>query len=75
MKHRPRDSQNRAHQHDSGRRQGEILVEMRCITQKNLEFALELQFETKLYETFLWTSGEYRFNAAAPAAAADAASK
>ncbi len=49
----------------SGRKQGEILVEMRCITQKNLEFALELQFETKLFETFLWEDGEFRFNASA----------
>ncbi len=45
-----------------GARQGEVLVQMGCLTPKNLEFALELQLETKLYETFLWDDGEYRFN-------------
>lgn len=46
----------------SGRRQGEILVEMNSISPKNLKFALELQMETKLFEPFTWTGGEYRFN-------------
>lgn len=49
----------------SGRRQGEILVEMRCITEKNLTFALELQLETKLFDTFTWRRGEYRFSISA----------
>ena len=47
----------------TGQRQGEILVQMGALTPKNLSFALELQLETKLFETFTWTSGEYRFNA------------
>ena len=47
----------------TGQRQGELLVQMGSLTQKNLEFALELQLETKLYATFLWDDGEYRFNA------------
>jgi DNA-binding response OmpR family regulator len=46
----------------TGRRQGEILVEMRCITQKNLEVALELQLEAKIFECFTWSGGDYRFN-------------
>jgi len=49
---------------DSGQRQGEILVAMRSMTEKNLRFALELQLERKLFETFEWEDGEYRFNAA-----------
>ena len=48
----------------SGARQGEILVQMGALTQKNLDFALELQLETKLFETFTWDDGEYRFTAA-----------
>jgi len=46
-------------------RQGEVLVEMGAITRRNLLFALELQLETKLFDVFSWTEGEYRFNAAA----------
>jgi CheY-like chemotaxis protein len=46
----------------TGQRQGEILVQMGCLTPKNLEFALGLQVETKLFETFVWEAGEYRFN-------------
>jgi DNA-binding response OmpR family regulator len=47
---------------DSGKRQGEILVGMNVITERNLSFGLELQLETKLFDIFLWDSGEYRFN-------------
>jgi CheY-like chemotaxis protein len=47
------------------RKQGEILVEMGALTSKNLEFALELQRETKLYEMFAWDEGEFRFKAGA----------
>jgi len=46
----------------TGLRQGEILVDMGSLTPKNLEFALQLQLETKLFETFTWDAGEYRFN-------------
>ncbi len=49
----------------SGRRQGEILVQMGSMTNKNLAFALELQLETKLFEPFNWEAGEFRFNATA----------
>jgi DNA-binding response OmpR family regulator len=47
---------------ETGRRQGEILVDMRCITDRNLSFALELQLETKIFETFKWEDGDFRFN-------------
>lgn len=50
----------------SGQRQGEILVQMGCITERNLTFALELQLETKLFECFQWAQGEFRYNALAP---------
>jgi CheY-like chemotaxis protein len=49
-------------------RQGEILVQMGSLTRRNLEFALELQLETKLFDTFVWDNGEYRFNASTPVA-------
>lgn len=51
---------------DSGRLQGEILVEMDALTEGNLAFGLELQKETKLFEIFRWRHGEYRFNPNAP---------
>lgn len=51
-----------ARMRESGKRQGEILVEMRSMTEKNLRFALELQLEAKLFDTFRWESGEFRFN-------------
>ncbi len=47
----------------SGQHQGEILVAMGALTERNLSFALDLQLETKLYDTFQWDVGEYRFNA------------
>ncbi len=43
------------------RRQGEILVEMGSISQHNLEFALELQMQTKLFEVFGWLEGNFLF--------------
>ena len=46
----------------SGKRQGQVLVEMNVVTEKNLQFGLEMQLETKLFEVFLWDAGEYRFN-------------
>jgi len=46
----------------SGRRQGAVLVEMGCISQQNLQYALARQMRTKLLEVFSWSSGEYQFN-------------
>ena len=48
-----------------GQKQGEVLIGMRCLTEKNVKFALELQLETKLFDTFSWTEGQYRFNSSA----------
>lgn len=50
------------HMKAEGRRQGEVLVAMGCLTANNLAFALELQIETKIFDTFTWAEGEYRFN-------------
>lgn len=55
----------------TGQRQGEILVSMGAITQGNLVFALEMQLETKLFEIFHWSRGEYRFNPASQLPAAE----
>ncbi len=52
----------------SGQKQGEILVALGALTEKNLTFALDLQLETKLFETFTWPDGEYRFNSSVPPA-------
>ncbi|MBI3180252.1 MAG: response regulator [Deltaproteobacteria bacterium] len=57
---------------DSGQKQGEILVAMGALTEKNLSFALDLQLETKLFETFAWSDGEFRFNSSVPLAASGA---
>lgn len=47
---------------ETGRPQGQILVEMQAMTEKNLAFALELQLEAKLFHTFEWEEGEFRHN-------------
>ena len=47
---------------ETRQRQGEILVDMHAITHKNLEVALEIQLETKLFDTFSWDQGDFRFN-------------
>jgi DNA-binding response OmpR family regulator len=49
----------------SGKPQGETLVEMGSITAGNLRFALMLQMETKLFDVFSWTRGNYRLNPSA----------
>lgn len=46
----------------SGKRQGEILVEMGSISQHNLQFALELQMQEKLFEVFSWLDGTFQLN-------------
>jgi DNA-binding response OmpR family regulator/tetratricopeptide (TPR) repeat protein len=47
---------------ESKRQQGTVLIEMGCISPHNLQYALELQLETKLFELFGWEMGEYKFN-------------
>ncbi len=44
------------------RRQGEILVAMGSISQHNLQFALELQIQMKLFELFSWQEGTFQLN-------------
>ncbi len=46
----------------SGRRQGEVLIEMGSISPHNLAYALNLQLRIKLFEVFAWESGEHQFN-------------
>ena len=44
------------------KRQGELLIEMGCISEHNLAFGLELQMQTKLFDLFSWLEGRYQFN-------------
>ena len=46
----------------SGRQQGTVLIEMGCISPHNLVYALNLQLQTKLWDVFRWTEGEFQFN-------------
>ncbi len=45
------------------KRQGELLVDMGCISPHNLAFGLELQMQAKLFDVFSWLEGRYQFNA------------
>jgi len=47
---------------ESGRQQGTVLIEMGCISPHNLQYALQLQLEVKLYDLFGWEQGEFQFN-------------
>jgi CheY-like chemotaxis protein len=47
---------------DPGARQGEVLVRMGSLNDKQLHTALGLQLQTKLFGPFSWRAGEYRFN-------------
>lgn len=46
----------------SGRQQGTVLVEMGCISPHNLVYGLTLQLQTKLFDVFSWTEGDFQFN-------------
>lgn len=46
----------------SGRQQGTVLIEMGCISPHNLNYALNLQLQIKLWDVFHWDVGEYQFN-------------
>ena len=41
----------------SGAKQGQVLMKMGSISQKNLDYGLALQFETKVLEPFGWEQG------------------
>jgi curved DNA-binding protein CbpA len=47
---------------EGGRMQGTVLIEMGCISPHNLQYALQLQLQTKIFDAFSWDSGEYQFN-------------
>ena len=44
------------------RQQGTVLIEMGCISPHNLQHALQLQLQTKLFDVFAWQQGDYQFN-------------
>ncbi len=46
----------------SKRQQGTTLIEMGCISPHNLQHALVLQLQTKLFDVFTWDQGDYQFN-------------
>jgi DNA-binding response OmpR family regulator/DnaJ-domain-containing protein 1 len=46
----------------SGRMQGTVLIEMGCISPHNLQHALHVQLQEKLFDLFRWERGEYQFN-------------
>lgn len=45
----------------TGKKQGELLVEMGILSEGNLRYGLEAQLRTKLYEIFGWDDGRYQF--------------
>ena len=47
----------------TGKKQGEVLIEAGDISQKNLNYALQKQLEYKLHDIFSWNSGVYIFKA------------
>lgn len=46
---------------ETRRQQGTVLIELGSISPQNLVFGLELQLQTKLFDVFGWTAGEYLF--------------
>ncbi len=47
---------------ESKRQQGTVLIDMGCISPHNLQYALELQLKTKIFDLFSWQDGEYQYN-------------
>ena len=46
----------------SKRQQGTVLIEMGCISPPNLQYALNLQLQAKLFDIFSWPDGDFQFN-------------
>lgn len=46
----------------SNRQQGTVLIEMGCISPHNLNYALNLQLQLKLWDVFRWDDGDFQFN-------------
>ena len=51
----------------TGKKQGELLVEMGLLSEANLRYGLEAQLRAKLFDIFSWEDGRYQFKAGAPA--------
>ncbi len=47
----------------TGKKQGELLVEMGILSDGNLRYGLEAQLRQKLYDIFSWEDGRYQFKA------------
>ncbi len=47
---------------ESKRQQGTVLIEMGCISPHNLQYALEMQLQVKLFDIFGWEDGDYQYN-------------
>lgn len=50
----------------SKRMQGTVLIEMGCISPHNLQHALVLQLQHKIWDAFSWDDGDYQFVPEAP---------
>lgn len=50
----------------TGKKQGELLVEMGILSEGNLRYGLEAQLRAKLFEIFAWEEGRYQFKTEAP---------
>ncbi len=51
----------------SKRQQGTVLIELGCISPHNLQYALELQLQVKLFDLFGWEEGDFQYNPKASA--------
>jgi len=45
----------------TGKKQGELLVEMGILSEGNLRYGLQAQLRTKLFDIFAWEEGRYQF--------------
>ncbi|MEM6292126.1 MAG: DUF4388 domain-containing protein [Myxococcota bacterium] len=50
----------------TGKKQGELLVEMGILSEGNLRYGLAAQLRTKLYDIFAWDDGRYQFKSDPP---------
>ncbi|MEM9461165.1 MAG: DUF4388 domain-containing protein [Myxococcota bacterium] len=50
----------------TGKKQGELLVEMGILSEGNLRYGLEAQLRAKLFDIFSWEEGRYQFKSEAP---------
>ncbi|MBL4686917.1 MAG: DUF4388 domain-containing protein [Nannocystaceae bacterium] len=50
----------------TGKKQGELLVEMGILSEGNLRYGLEAQLRAKLFDIFSWRDGRYQFKSDTP---------